>query len=334
MAPSQFFASMRADALSDRRILVIDDDPTVSEVVCRYLRAAGFTVDEALDGLSGLHLAEQLRPDLVVLDRMLPHLDGIEVCRRVRTNWAIPVIMLTALGEEEDRIQGLEAGADDYLVKPFSPRELVLRVQSVLRRSVPESLPEGVIEVGEFSLDLGAHEIRLRGTALVLTSREFDLLAYLVWRPSKVLSREDLLRSVWGWEFGDLSTVTVHVRRLREKIEADPAHPRVLNTVWGVGYRFDPIVLGATDAAPRPIAVPAAPPGSPNAPAESPMTSAPTSGLSSGLSSGSTAVPPSPTPPPATSPSTSVPTSGPTAGPTSPTTAGPPATSLPAVAAP
>ncbi|RJT87850.1 DNA-binding response regulator [Cryobacterium melibiosiphilum] len=234
-------------------MLVIDDDPTVSEVVCRYLRAAGFTVDEALDGLSGLHLAEQLRPDLVVLDRMLPHLDGIEVCRRVRTNWAIPVIMLTALGEEEDRIQGLEAGADDYLVKPFSPRELVLRVQSVLRRSVPESLPEGVIEVGEFSLDLGAHEIRLRGVPLVLTSREFDLLAYLVWRPSKVLSREDLMRSVWGWEFGDLSTVTVHVRRLREKIEADPAHPRVLNTVWGVGYRFDPVALGATDAAPRPV---------------------------------------------------------------------------------
>ena len=232
---------MRADALTDRRILVIDDDPTVSEVVCRYLRAAGFTVDAAPDGVQGLQLAGERRPDLVVLDRMLPHLDGIEVCRRIRATWAVPVIMLTALGGEEHRISGLEAGADDYLAKPFSPRELVLRVQSVLRRSTADLLPEGVIDVGEFSLDLAAHEIRLRGTALVLTSREFDLLAYLAWRPAKVLSREDLLRAVWGWEIGDLSTVTVHVRRLREKIELDPAHPQLLNTVWGIGYRFDPV---------------------------------------------------------------------------------------------
>ena len=241
MTPAQFFSTLRADALTDRRILVIDDDPTVSEVVCRYLRAAGFTVDAAPDGVQGLQLAGERRPDLVVLDRMLPHLDGIEVCRRIRAAWAVPVIMLTALGEEEHRISGLEAGADDYLAKPFSPRELVLRVQSVLRRSTADLLPEGVIDVGEFSLDLAAHEIRLRGTALVLTSREFDLLAYLIWRPTKVLSREDLLRAVWGWEIGDLSTVTVHVRRLREKIELDPAHPQLLNTVWGIGYRFDPL---------------------------------------------------------------------------------------------
>ena len=241
MTPAQFFSTLRADALTDRRILVIDDDPTVSEVVCRYLRAAGFAVDAAPDGVQGLQLAGERRPDLVVLDRMLPHLDGIEVCRRIRAAWAVPVIMLTALGEEEHRISGLEAGADDYLAKPFSPRELVLRVQSVLRRSTADLLPEGVIDVGEFSLDLAAHEIRLRGTALVLTSREFDLLAYLIWRPTKVLSREDLLRAVWGWEIGDLSTVTVHVRRLREKIELDPAHPQLLNTVWGIGYRFDPL---------------------------------------------------------------------------------------------
>ena len=230
----------------ERRILVVDDDPTVSEIVCRYLRASGFVVDEAADGLDGLAKAEQLRPDLVVLDRMLPLLDGIEVCRRIRGDWEIPVIMLTALNQEEDRIDGLEAGADDYLTKPFSPRELVLRVQSVLRRSTAPAVPAGLVSAGDFALDAQAHEVRLRGEPLVLTAREFDLLAHLIGRPHTVLSREDLLRSVWGWEFGDLSTVTVHVRRLREKIEADPAQPRLLNTVWGVGYRFDPVPLAPT----------------------------------------------------------------------------------------
>ena len=250
MSPSQYFAPPQADALAGRRVLVIEDDPLVCEVVGRYLRSAGFVVDEAVDGLAGLRRAEAVPPDLVVLDRMLPLLDGIEVCRRIRQNWgALPVIMLTALGEEEHRIAGLEAGADDYLVKPFSPRELVLRVQSVLRRSRSESIPEGILEAGDFTLNLAAHQIRLRGTPLVLTAREFDLLAYLIWRPFKVVTREELLRSVWGWEFGDLSTVTVHVRRLREKIEADPAHPLVLNTVWGVGYRFDPVPLGAAEGA-------------------------------------------------------------------------------------
>ncbi|TFB74196.1 response regulator transcription factor [Cryobacterium glaciale] len=250
MSPSQYFAPPRADALAGRRVLVIEDDPMVSEVVGQYLRAAGFVVDEAVDGLAGLRQAEMIQPDLVVLDRMLPLLDGIEVCRRIRMNWgALPVIMLTALGEEEHRIEGLEVGADDYLVKPFSPRELVLRVQSVLRRSGTESIPEGILDAGEFALNLAAHEIRLRGKPLVLTAREFDLLAYLIWRPSKVLTREELLRSVWGWEFGDLSTVTVHVRRLREKIEVDPAHPLLVNTVWGVGYRFDPVPLGTAGGA-------------------------------------------------------------------------------------
>ncbi|WP_241975951.1 MULTISPECIES: response regulator transcription factor [Cryobacterium] len=236
----------RSIAPTPRRILVVDDDPTVSEIVCRYLRAAGYLVEEAADGLAALETAERLRPDLVVLDRMLPLVDGIEVCRRIRSDWEIPVIMLTALNQEEDRIDGLEAGADDYLTKPFSPRELVLRVQSVLRRSVSAVVPAGLVVVGDFSLDALAHEVRLRGEPLVLTSREFDLLAYLIGRPHQVLSREDLLRSVWGWEFGDLSTVTVHVRRLREKIEADPAAPRLLNTVWGVGYRFDPVPLALT----------------------------------------------------------------------------------------
>ena len=228
-----------------RRILVIDDDPTVAEIVCRYLVAAGFIADHAQDGHSGLRQAEAERPDLVVLDRMLPALDGIEVCRRIKAAWATPVIMLTALNQEEDRIDGLEAGADDYLAKPFSPRELVLRVQSVLRRSAPEPVRGGSVQAGPFALDLAAHEVRMNGDALVLTAREFDLLAHLIGRPYRALSREELLKSVWGWDFGDLSTVTVHVRRLREKIEADPTRPRLLKTVWGVGYRFDPEPLVA-----------------------------------------------------------------------------------------
>jgi len=250
VTPTQPPGHTRAAAPLERRILVVDDDPTVSEVVCRYLRAAGFVVEQAADGAAGLLAAERLRPDLVVMDRMLPGLDGLELCRRIRAGRAIPVIMLTALGQEEDRIDGLEAGADDYVAKPFSPRELVLRVQSVLRRSASDFIPDSRIDVGCFSLDVSAHEIRLDGEPLMLTVREFDLLAYLIWRPNRVLSREDLLRSVWGWDFGDLSTVTVHVRRLREKIEADPAQPQMLNTVWGVGYRFDPLPLGQPGAAP------------------------------------------------------------------------------------
>jgi DNA-binding response OmpR family regulator len=232
-----------------RRILVIDDDPTVSEIVCRYLIAAGFTVEQAPDGLTGLRQAAANRPDLVVLDRMLPGLDGIEVCMRLKVTRPVPVIMLTALNEEEDRIDGLESGADDYLAKPFSPRELVLRVQSVLRRNAPETVAVGATEVGPFALDLAAHEVRMDGVPLVLTMREFDLLAHLIGNPHRALSREDLLKSVWGWDFGDLSTVTVHVRRLREKIETDPTRPRVLKTVWGVGYRFDPLPVDAPASA-------------------------------------------------------------------------------------
>ncbi|MDY7542810.1 response regulator transcription factor [Cryobacterium sp. 5B3] len=260
-APSASASPVPRARTEERRILVVDDDPTVLEIVCRYLRAAGFLVDEAPDGLSALRLAEEKRPHLVVLDRMLPLLDGIEVCRRVRSTWAIPVILLTALNQEDDRIDGLEAGADDYLSKPFSPRELVLRVQAVLRRTgqaaaqaaaeavghgeASSGLPAAPLAIGDFTLDTAAHEVRLHGEPLVLTVREFDLLSHLLRHPHAVLGREDLLRSVWGWEFGDLSTVTVHVRRLREKIEADPAHPLLLQTVWGVGYRFDPVPLGS-----------------------------------------------------------------------------------------
>jgi DNA-binding response OmpR family regulator len=230
---------LASDPLRDRRILVVDDDATVSEVVCSYLRSAGFIVESVADGVSAVDMAARIRPDLIVLDRMLPGIDGVEVCRRIRADHAVPVIMLTALREEEDRIDGLEAGADDYLAKPFSPRELVLRVKSILRRSIPEFSPESTIEAGDFHLDVSSRQLSLRGEPVALTIREFDLIAFLLRHPRQVFSREDLLRAVWGWEFGDLSTVTVHVRRLREKIERDAAHPLVICTVWGVGYRFD-----------------------------------------------------------------------------------------------
>ncbi|MFE0509099.1 response regulator transcription factor [Streptomyces sp. NPDC058964] len=229
-----------------KRILVVDDDPTVSEVVAGYLDRAGFDVDVAADGPAAVARAATRPPDLVVLDLMLPGMDGLEVCRRIRENGPLPVIMLTARGDEEDRILGLEVGADDYVTKPFSPRELVLRVESVLRRTGTPAAAEGPpraepgLRSGPLALDSTARRATRYGTELALTMREFDLLAYFLRHPGRATSREELMHRVWGWEFGDLSTVTVHVRRLREKIEDDPARPRLISTVWGVGYRFDP----------------------------------------------------------------------------------------------
>ncbi|MFQ6142012.1 response regulator transcription factor [Streptomyces seoulensis] len=227
------------------RVLVVDDDPTVSEVVTGYLDRAGFAVDVAADGPSAVARAAARPPDLVVLDLMLPGMDGLEVCRLLREHGPLPVIMLTARGDEEDRILGLEVGADDYITKPFSPRELVLRVRSVLRRTGaagpgrpgPAAAPLGA---GPLTLDPQARRAARNGAELRLTTREFDLLEYFLRHPGRATSREELMHEVWGWEFGDLSTVTVHVRRLREKVEDDPAHPRLISTVWGVGYRFDP----------------------------------------------------------------------------------------------
>ncbi len=232
-------APIENDDLVDRRVLIVDDDPTVSEVASTYLEAAGFIVDLASDGFDALSFVEHTPPDLIVLDRMLPGIDGIEVCRRIRQRGRTPIIMLTALGAEDERILGLEAGADDYLAKPFSPRELVLRVQSVLRRSVSEFTPESPFERGPFRLDPNARIVTRDGDPLNLTVREFDLLAFLLKRPNQTFGRQELLRAVWGWTYGDLSTVTVHMRRLREKIESDPTHPLILATVWGVGYRLD-----------------------------------------------------------------------------------------------
>ncbi|MFG2367278.1 response regulator transcription factor [Streptomyces mirabilis] len=241
-----------------KRVLVVDDDPTVSEVVAGYLTRAGFDVDVAADGPSAVARAMAQPPELVVLDLMLPGMDGLEVCRRIRETGPLPVIMLTARGDEEDRILGLEVGADDYVTKPFSPRELVLRVESVLRRAgalaTAQSAPSAPrltgLGAGPLALDPTARRATRHGQELALTIREFDLLEFFLRNPGRATSREELMRRVWGWEFGDLSTVTVHVRRLREKIEDDPARPGLINTVWGVGYRFDvPEANGADDAA-------------------------------------------------------------------------------------
>ncbi|GHF23212.1 response regulator transcription factor [Streptomyces morookaense] len=224
-----------------RRVLVVDDDPTVAEVVAGYLDRAGFAVDRAADGPAALERAAAAPPALVVLDLMLPGMDGLEVCRRLRADHGtLPVVMLTARGDEDDRILGLEVGADDYVTKPFSPRELVLRVEAVLRRAeaaVPASAAP--LRAAGLTLDPVGRRASRDGTELALTLREFDLLAFLLRHPGRACSREELMREVWGWEFGDLSTVTVHVRRLRAKVEDDPAQPQLIRTVWGVGYRFE-----------------------------------------------------------------------------------------------
>jgi DNA-binding response OmpR family regulator len=222
-----------------QRVLVVDDDPTVSDVVRRYLEREGYTVELAGDGQQALDAYATERPDLVVLDLMLPGIDGLEVCRRLREqDRALPVIMLTALGEESDRVLGLEIGADDYVTKPFSPRELVLRVQSVLRRALPAQTSDVFVD-GDLRIDAARRTAVLRGRELALTVREFDLLVFLMRNPGRVLRRTELLQQVWGWTFGDQSTVTVHMRRLREKVEDDPAQPQRILTVWGVGYRYE-----------------------------------------------------------------------------------------------
>ncbi len=265
------------------RVLLIEDDPNVAEVVARYLQREGYQVQVEADGQAGLDAALAELPDLVVLDLMLPSLSGLEIYRRLRAVAPVAVIMLTARGEEADRIAGLELGADDYIAKPFSPRELTARVKAVLRRATgplaqaPDSgvlraggravppapawpgpvLPEGwdlggggssrhqsgeqeVPDGPALVVDTVAHEARLDGQLVALTAKEFDLLVHLMRNPRRALGRRQLLLDVWGFSYGDTSTVTVHVRRLREKIEPDPSDPRFVRTVWGVGYRFEP----------------------------------------------------------------------------------------------
>jgi DNA-binding response OmpR family regulator len=230
----------------EARVLVVEDDLTVAEVVVDYLRHAGLEPRHALDGQSALDLAATWRPDLVVLDLMLPGIGGLEVCRKLRAEQdpqvPLPVIMLTALGEESDRVRGLEGGADDYVTKPFSPRELTLRVQAVLRRaqaSYQAAIVAPPVRSGRLEVDPAARRVRNDGREVELTMREFDLLAFFVSHPGRAFSRAELLEQVWGWSFGDLSIITVYVRRLRDKVEQDPASPAQLQTVWGVGYRWE-----------------------------------------------------------------------------------------------
>jgi DNA-binding response OmpR family regulator len=225
-------------------VLVVEDDRTVSEVVVRYLEREGLTVEAVADGPAALAAAARRWPDLVVLDLMLPGIDGLEVCRRLRADAPVPVIMLTARGDEDDRVVGLELGADDYVGKPFSPRELTARVKAVLRRAAGPLRTGDTeidrIEAGEVTIDVAAREVHRSGEPVTLTAREFDLLVHLAARPRRAFRREELLEQVWGYTYGDTATVTVHVRRLREKLETDPSSPRHLVTVWGVGYRWDP----------------------------------------------------------------------------------------------
>ena len=223
-------------------ILVVDDEPHIREVVALYLRRDGHEVLTAVDGEEALRMHRQRTPDLVVLDLMLPKLSGFEVCRQIQLERRVPVIMLTARGEEEDRIIGLGLGADDYVSKPFSARELAARVQAVLRRisdPQPALQAKPTLSSGELHIDPNTRSVTLRNAPITLTAREFDLLHYLAAHPNHVFTRDQLMDAVWGNDFiADTSTVTVHIRRLREKIESDPAQPQYLLTVWGVGYRW------------------------------------------------------------------------------------------------
>ena len=222
-------------------VLVVDDEPIVRDVVVRYLQRDGFETLVAGDGDTARTLIEQTPPELVVLDVMLPGTDGLALCKWIRARGDLPVIMLTARGDEADRIVGLELGADDYVTKPFSPRELAVRVQTVLRRATPAATTAKRLVFDGLSIDPATREVELDGSLLRLTAKEFDLLFFLASNPRRVFSRDQLMGRVWGYEAAvDTGTVTVHVRRLRSKIERDPSAPLRLETVWGVGYRFVP----------------------------------------------------------------------------------------------
>jgi DNA-binding response OmpR family regulator len=232
------------DHMPKATVLIVDDEPLVREILSRYLTRDGFAVDTAQDGEQGLERWREGRPDLVLLDLMLPKVNGLEVFRRARETDDTPVIMLTAKGEETDRLVGLELGADDYVTKPFSPREVVARVRAVLRRSASDGATprtQPILRYGDLRVDTRRREVRVHEKPVPLTRREFDLLELMASRPGTVFTRAELLERVWDFAWtGDSSTVTVHIRRVREKIEPDPSAPRHLITVWGVGYRFDP----------------------------------------------------------------------------------------------
>ena len=233
---------MRLTASPGGRVLVVDDEPNVREVLCAYLDRGGFDVSEAADGPGAIRAVRELRPDLVLLDLMRPQIDGLSVLTEIRQDSSVPVIVLTALADEGDRVLGLELGADDYVVKPFSPREVTARVKAVLKRAAPTATSTDRLEFDGLSIDGATREVVVDGLRVELTPKEFDLLSFLASSPRQVFSRGQLLEQVWGssrdWQ--DPSTVTVHIGRVRQKIESNPNEPRWLGTVWGVGYRFQP----------------------------------------------------------------------------------------------
>lgn len=220
-------------------ILVVDDEPNITELARLYLEKDGFRVAEARDGESALRLFEELHPALIILDIMIPEPDGWEVCRRIRARSALPIIMLTAREDEVDKVVGLELGADDYLTKPFSPRELVARVKAVLRRTLPLAESREVLHAEDLVIDASRRKVTQGEKAVELTPREFDLLYVLALNRGIVMSREKLLEKVWGYDYyGDTRTVDVHIRHMREKLGDSPQEPRYVETVWGVGYKF------------------------------------------------------------------------------------------------
>lgn len=224
-------------------ILVVEDEPNIREIVSLYLRRAGFKVVALEDGFQAQEWLSNQLPELIILDLMLPGIDGYQLTTEVRARSDVPIIMLTSRREEIDRIAGLEMGADDYVVKPFSPQELVSRVRAVFRRTRPKGVQatEKVIEVGELRLDPNTRQVTLSDQPCELTAKEFDLLHLLAGNPRRVFSRDQLLEQVWGGsDYIDPGTVTVHIRRLREKVEKDASNPNHIITVWGIGYRFDP----------------------------------------------------------------------------------------------
>lgn len=222
------------------RLVVVEDDADVRRTIVDYLSANGYDVHARADGVAGYGAIVELEPDAVILDRMLPGLSGDEVCRRTRATSTVPILMLTALGDVEDRIDGLESGADDYLSKPFALRELQLRIAALVRRSRDAVASARLLSAGDFEIDTAQRRVRVRGRDVALTAREYELMLYLMGHADRVLTRNEILREAWGWSIGETATVTVHVRRLREKIEADPTDPRHLVTEWGAGYRFSP----------------------------------------------------------------------------------------------
>lgn len=228
--------------MSNEKILIVEDEKEIAFLVRDYLKASNYTVILAHDGEEAVDLFNKENPDLVVLDIMLPKLDGFEVCRQIRGKSPVPILMLSAKKEDTDKILGLGLGADDYVTKPFSPRELLARVQSQLRRYKELSTSQNsnsALVVGDLEIDQSAYTVKVRGEYVPFSVKEFEILYYLATNMNQALSREKIFDHIWGFnEYGDINTVTVHVRKIREKIEEDPSNPKHIETVWGIGYKF------------------------------------------------------------------------------------------------